>query len=255
MTRNVHCWLLALVLLVPVSPVWSAEDVTGISPAKPLFATPKAFLKAIASLSIKPKDEFETNAQYGERRCAAVWSKLGGSADSWFVLPVFSNNEPSDNYYNAQDQAYEFIARSFLPIPYFVLLPYNYGLSLVQTGREGKSYEAQNALGVRMEVSVSTYDDIVLLLTVSGPRKYIEHEPRYEVPAAVARALKGDLRLVVVTQIAPPCIEQATNHSSPTIDDPQERTHHVIGLVAGPGARWEIIRASTGEVLASGHYI
>jgi hypothetical protein len=100
-----------------------------------------------------------------------------------------------------------------------------------------------------------TFDDVALLLSVKTPSKYVESEPRYSVAAEAARSLKGDLRLVVLAQIVPPCIERATKKTNPTIDDPRERTENVIGLVAGPGARWEIIRASTGEVLATGDYI
>jgi hypothetical protein len=255
MTRLLYRCLLALMLVVPVAPGWSAENTTGALPVRPLFATPKALRQAFASLAIKPKDEFETKAQYGERACEALWSKLGGSAASWFVLPVFSNYEPNDNYYNAEDQAYKFIAMDFFTSGYFEFLPYNYGLDLVQTKKVGKSYVGVNAFGVREDISVATFDEVALLLNVKTPSKYVDSEPRYSVPAQAARSLKGDLRLVVVTQIVPPCIERATKKTSPTIDDPQERTHNVIGLVAGPGARWEIIRASTGEVLASGEYI
>ncbi len=221
-----------------------------------------AILKPLTNI---PKDRFEKSDVYRKKVCLETLKAIGISEGQKIAVRPFREPGEKDFHYNADKQRFQ---GWFSEADYWVpdmansddrwVGPFtkNYEYSAVILSQRylepQKGYVGTNAFGVSKEIHIGFRDRVVIYI----PRKGLDSKSTITLSAKpdIARKLDGDLRLAITTSIGVPCIASGTNHQSPTLSYPYEKTTYEVGLVGSKDAEWLIYRESTKEILKRGKF-
>ncbi|MDD5297644.1 MAG: hypothetical protein PHU46_12095 [Rhodocyclaceae bacterium] len=217
------------------------------------------------------KDKFETTPNFHRRVCDAAFKAVRSDGKTQMTARLVHGEYESKIIYDPDKQIF---IGTLHTVPHY--LPESgkweerwQGLGIDSSKFEAillsrrydennKGYVGTNAYGVAKQVHVASEDVVVVFIPVrtSDYGKNVGYIKKISLPAKpdLARTLNGDLRLGVVTRIEAPCVVSATQHTSPTIGFPYDKTTYEIGLVGSKDAEWLIYRESTKEILKRGKF-
>ena len=121
------------------------------------------------------------------------------------------------------------------------------GIPLSKTKTLGGTYMAQNAFGVSRKVTVSNEEHIDVVVRIRDDAA-IGAKLKMRLSPARAKAVQGNLCVVLTGVPTTPYKLDDTTDPRPTINDPTEMHVHDVGLVIGH-ATGEIVDVSTGAIL------
>jgi hypothetical protein len=179
--------------------------------------------------AVPAKDQFETDAQYGEKLQNAVAGPLLGSltASSLFAFAVKEHMD-----YDAE--------KGVSSCPFYD--PENIDLATLGA-THGEPYVGQNAFGVKVDVDVSTTKKLNLKLL----NLWEFDKVAFPLSAEQARQSEDHLRLLLVGLIQPPYLAFKQDEEFPTIDNPTRATTIDETIPFSAREIW-VVRDDDGEV-------
>ncbi|MEK8122329.1 hypothetical protein WOB59_04345 [Methylocystis sp. IM4] len=219
-----------------------ADQVIGLSKeagskvaAIEAMTTKQLFEAATATLSrskIMEKDEFETTAEFSQRKRSAT--ACDGILDK--DIPIRLDGFLSGKY-DADNEEY-----IFRELPYLKSEREARVEGPVEV-TERKSYVAENAFGKAAVVELKKGEKYNLALR--GP---IIEIPRLKLPHLQAREIIKDIRVILYVRLADPFVRTVLFHQKPTLDHPVEFFYNNHDVIAKP-VKLVFYRESDGNVL------
>lgn len=196
--------------------------------------------------ALKPKDEFETTAQYEARVEKARGADLGGRniGDPLIVrLDIKKLDVAYDadagvlNIRGPSPRAWDYRERA---------VNHRHEILVSSSRRFVRSYEGSNAFGKQMMVAV--YDRNDTSLVFDSYVDFLFFKESLALPPERARDLKQNLRIFVVGVPASPFVLRKTDHTVPTTESPEELIINTTGVFIDFREIW-LVNGRTGEIV------
>jgi hypothetical protein len=170
------------------------------------------FFQALSRIQSIKKEEFETSAQFEDRRSALATRAVPGrlSIEDTIAISV----KPTENDFNL---SLEYDADSSLLKLEFRESPSlkNCSVPLRETSRRTGAYIGQNAFGATTKVT----EHEVMKYCVSG---ISDSRIEFSIANEKARRIKSNLRILLIGRLTPPYISESSNYASATISNPAD---------------------------------
>jgi len=199
-----------------------------------------------------PKNEFETNAEYGERvrKAAAKLLPPGIGPDSMLAVIHPASQFPPKwrggtdtikTSYNAETEAMTVKLDSWL-----------FGLPLKRETKSTGRYVSQNGFGTKITVTKLTEHETWIGIDEGSKTNIHDLSFIFRVPRSDAQRVKSNLAILLLGQPSTPFFTKESTHQNPDMSNPVE----VDGVRKSMQLRIDdvwVVDSSTGAVLAKHH--